>query len=523
MKPSFSLFSILLLFPLLFTDMVQTMEEQREGLLIYENINSYQVLQRNKETNTVEVKKKDGSIVTLPVGGPYSIDDTHDIYVGDVWVLAGQSNMRGYGFFNQSITDLDMDYKIHLFQSNESWNQINANQPVHQIALSPRTIHHQLSDPTVRDPGLALIRGYSLVPTFNHLYEKELKVPLGVIPCAHGGVNMTQWLSSTNGGDPLLSLYGAMLDKIKLATSQVNHITGVLWYQGESDAVDIQLAKNYEATFKSWLIQLYQDLNQLNKNFNDPSSLFFIYAQIARTVSNGVNLNADLGWSLVRQGQVNVYQQLVSQYPRLTMISTINADMDDYIHLSASGSHFLGKRMSQVAIQSLSSTSSIIHPHPYVPIFGTNVTMLHYPYITNTTTYYNHILRVRFNTKKDQLQWYMNNNREQVSGGDIPINGFTIHDTQNNYTVEDMIYSIRFNNKNDDNNNGESSSYVDLYIAEKAYQLLVKNNNNQSNRYALYYGFGQHPYCNLMASFSDQIIMPVAAFGPLTIPVSPLN
>ena len=57
---------------------------------------------------TQAIKLVDGKLVGVPVGGPYTItcnvksrasDDDHEsvgpVFVGDLWVLAGQSNMEG--------------------------------------------------------------------------------------------------------------------------------------------------------------------------------------------------------------------------------------------------------------------------------------------------------------------------------------------------------------------------------------------------------------------------------------------
>src|SRR3954454_20656156 len=48
------------------------------------------------------VAKSPGATLTLPTGGPYLPEQdghavAHDVYVGDLFVLAGQSNMQGSG------------------------------------------------------------------------------------------------------------------------------------------------------------------------------------------------------------------------------------------------------------------------------------------------------------------------------------------------------------------------------------------------------------------------------------------
>ena len=55
-------------------------------------IQNSQVLQRGPD-NTATVTLENGETLTLPVGGPYTVGDAHNVYVGDLWILAGQSNM----------------------------------------------------------------------------------------------------------------------------------------------------------------------------------------------------------------------------------------------------------------------------------------------------------------------------------------------------------------------------------------------------------------------------------------------
>ncbi|CAO3615004.1 unnamed protein product [Cunninghamella echinulata] len=493
---SFHFYYLLLLILSSFMTLITT---TNTNPILYEKVTSYQVLQRNRHNNQVQVKSNNGTILTLKVGGPYTIDEsTTNVYVGDVWVLAGQSNMRGYGFFEKEITSLDPK-PMHVFYSNESsWGPVRSDQPVHQIATSPRQVHHTLPDPTVRDPNLSLVRGYSLVPAFNHYYRDHLKnVPVGFIPCSHGGVELSQWAATVNQSDPQTSLYGAMMDKINLASGGKGHITGVLWYQGESDAVKIDLAKQYATAFKSWLIQLYTDLNmQFNNNVHQ-QPIYFIYTQIATTLANQINLDAELGWSLVRQAQLQVFDELVALNYPIALVSTINAELDDYIHLSGRGSQQVGKLMAQAAVQLIQSKNK---KQVNIALYGTKVDMIHYPFNENKN--YNHVLRITFNhdTLPSHFKWQSSINQQ--------ITGFTIHDTQTQYQLVDMIYSIKI----------YEQRYVDLYLTEKGYKLLADNNNTIVDRYVLYYGFGQHPYCNLISS--SQI--PSLAFGPLSIPITPL-
>ena len=93
------------------------------------SLQEHQVLQRGA----------DGTAHGLPVGGPYELEDAQDILVGDLWVLAGQSNMEGVG----DLVDVETPIShIRSFQSREEWG--TAEEPLHWLGESPRIVHHRL-------------------------------------------------------------------------------------------------------------------------------------------------------------------------------------------------------------------------------------------------------------------------------------------------------------------------------------------------------------------------------------------
>ena len=77
----------------------------------------------------------------IPTGGPYSftISDNEsevmltDIYVGDLWLLAGQSNMEGAGKMRapQLAYDENPVQSIRAYYMNESWGA--AKSQLHQL------------------------------------------------------------------------------------------------------------------------------------------------------------------------------------------------------------------------------------------------------------------------------------------------------------------------------------------------------------------------------------------------------
>ena len=87
----------------------------------------------------------------VPTGGPYRIDiqfldkknvprvtkSIHHILVGDLWILAGQSNMQGVGDLASAES---ADMRVNAFGFNETWSI--ATEPLHLLLDSIDPVHH---------------------------------------------------------------------------------------------------------------------------------------------------------------------------------------------------------------------------------------------------------------------------------------------------------------------------------------------------------------------------------------------
>ena len=97
-------------------------------------------------TPTVEKQGDKYCLKGIRVGGPYTItldDETFsDMYVGDVWLLTGQSNMQGVGR-KVNIPHNDND-KIRAFYMTGKWNK--ANHPLHNMGEAIHKVHQELFD-----------------------------------------------------------------------------------------------------------------------------------------------------------------------------------------------------------------------------------------------------------------------------------------------------------------------------------------------------------------------------------------
>ena len=82
----------------------------------------------------------------IPAGGPYRIElriqgtnavaQVDNILVGDLWVLAGQSNMEGMG----ELVDVQQpDPLVHSFDLADNW--VVAEEPLHTLVSAADRVH----------------------------------------------------------------------------------------------------------------------------------------------------------------------------------------------------------------------------------------------------------------------------------------------------------------------------------------------------------------------------------------------
>ena len=93
--------------------------------------------------------------------------------------------------------------------------------------------------------------GVCLAESFAAAYAKKYDVDVGLIPCADGGTQISQWL-------PESLLYDHAVLQAKLA-QRTSTIAGVLWHQGESDCVEDRIAP-YEGRLRLVITAIRKDL-----------------------------------------------------------------------------------------------------------------------------------------------------------------------------------------------------------------------------------------------------------------------
>lgn len=385
-----------------------------------------------------------GELQRVPAGGPYRLDarmegtsvvvSVNHILVGDLWILAGQSNMEGVGDLIDVQPPSDT---VDSFDMTDNW--VVAREPLHTLVNAADPIHwppnadgqpERFTGERLESYLAGRKKGAGLGLPFAEEMVRRTGIPIGLIPCSHGGTSLEQWSPSLRdqGGD---SLYGSMLRRFRAVGGNVK---GMLWYQGESDA-SVKAAPVFGEKFLAFVKAARAD-------FGEPD-LPFYYVQIGRNIS-ARNIPE---WNVVQEAQLLDEPRI----PGSGMVASIDLALDDSIHIDTQDLKRLGRRLSNRACHDLFSTIADCGrlkpgPHPVSAVFDHGV------------------VKVLFSGVNGSLRT------------DGRISGFTIHDASGLPTP--VIYRATID--------PAEASTVRLLITGKL-----------PDHATLYYGYGKDPYCSL--------------------------
>lgn len=275
-------------------------------------------------THTTQANARSPKFVGRLDAGPMD-----EVLVGDLWILAGQSNMEGYGRFPAEEAPSEW---VRVFGSDERWTM--AEEPLHQLDLSPRPVHREIwrAHGETRPPADQRLQGTGLGLAFGKALAGQLGVPIGLIPCAQGGTTLEEW-DPAGRNDPHASLYGALLSRVQACGGRV---AGLLWYQGESEALNGSWS-TYEQRTEALFAALRADLQV--------PELPIVMAQLGRFVADEQAGLVD-DWNSVRDAQ----RRLAARIPGVRLVAAVDLDLDDPIHISTSGLKRLGVRLAEAAL-----------------------------------------------------------------------------------------------------------------------------------------------------------------------------
>lgn len=237
-------------------------------------------------------------------------DTRHFLGVGDVWIIAGQSNASGYG---RGACNDAPEPGLHALRHTGAWSLA-----AHPLADATAGVF-----PALREN---YNTGHSPFLHFARLLRAELGVPIGLIPAALGGSPLSEWEPG-----------GALFENMKaMAARAGGRVKGIAWYQGESDA-EPGRAGDYLDRFlraaRAWRGAL------------GDASLPILTVQLGRYLSRRPG-NEDREWSQVREAQ----RQASLRDRNITVVPALDLALDDAIHLSSSANMTLAARLAACAL-----------------------------------------------------------------------------------------------------------------------------------------------------------------------------
>lgn len=271
------------------------------------------------------------TLAKIPAGGLYRVetrirhpqakdrrafrgDCIHHLGVGDLYVIAGQSNASGTG--KGYAVDGPM-LGVHQLGNDEQWKL--ATHPIEDATntLHPITITR-------------IFHGTSPWLTFGKYLYQKTRIPIGLIPTALGGSSISKWVN--NHKEPGV-LFNNMEDMIIKAGGKIR---GLVWYQGETDSKENRMV-DYAEKFTCFV-------NLVRELVDDPD-LPIITGQL-----NSVKETwDDAGWTQVRE----IQRQLANQLHNVSLVVTIDCPMSDEIHNNSIGNVMLGERFAINALDNI--------------------------------------------------------------------------------------------------------------------------------------------------------------------------
>lgn len=248
------------------------------------------------------------------------------VYVGDVFVAAGQSNMElnyvqyyenaTYNFGNGLITTGDLPKPL----VDDNVKFVIANHDVEDTDFPLSAVNQSADAWLTADSTNSLHLSYLAQQFAMQLRAKHPNVPIGIIQTAWGGTPIRRHVQ---GGD----IYANHIAPLKGF-----HVAGVLWYQGCSDANNYGTALQYES-------QMTTLINQYRNVFGR-KNLPFLYVQLARWTNYQYTQN-------VREAQRTTLDNAnLQDRSNVAMTVSLDTDKGTSALIHPLGKDILGARMA---------------------------------------------------------------------------------------------------------------------------------------------------------------------------------
>lgn len=259
---------------------------------------------------------------TLTVASENKTVVIENVFVGDVFLLAGQSNMEqnynwqryqtGGGVTTQNMPTLYVDDRVKYF----AVRQQNASEETFNIPFL-----HESWAPLGADNKDDL--SYIGMFLARERLKEEPDVPIGLLSTAWGGSNINSWIRKSN--DNKTTNYADMNGNIynnHIAPLTNYPVKAFLWYQGESNSY---MPMRYKEAMKALII----DWRNLWGNDEIP----FFMVQLARYQHDN--------YAPMRQSQLEVLE-----LENVGMVVTLDTDKGTYSNIHPLGKDEIAKRMN---------------------------------------------------------------------------------------------------------------------------------------------------------------------------------
>ena len=239
----------------------------------------------------------------LPYGGPYELKaelDGHkkivkDVYIGDVYLLSGQSNMEFklhesdypkddyQSFPNMRLFTIERMESGEAFAPEDGWVSCTKENAGDWSCIGYIVGQYLMQKRDTAVGFIACYQGAAQIETFmpDRIFEKDGFT----LPDAERSDQQHAW----NHGHSVL--YDFMVKKMVPYS-----LAAVLWYQGESNTNSVKEASIYEAQLNALIDTWREDMKD--------EALHFIIIQIADFLPS-----FDDAWRIVQQAQLNVGQR----------------------------------------------------------------------------------------------------------------------------------------------------------------------------------------------------------------------
>ena len=278
----------------------------------------------------------------IPAGGPYDLTvycdgekyEFTDLYVGDLWLLGGQSNMEGAGV----ITERDEyhrthpDEKVRAFYMEDEWGAavplLHRLWKSKDLYIAEEWKNYRKDSPWEKydkvdgEYPYEDYRGIGPGFAFALEMQKITGVPQGLIPCGIGGSSLTGWDHCSETPN----YYTSMIRRLKECGGDAR---GLYWDQGEAECSYAGVAA-YNDRMKNFVDAVRKE---------NAGDLAVVFDQIAYTEIGNENKDVHKCYSLIREKQ----RLLPEIIDGSDTVSTMNANLSDRIHKDSDSQYAIGK------------------------------------------------------------------------------------------------------------------------------------------------------------------------------------